>query len=514
MAIDAGTGSCRAIIFDRAGKQVSVSQREWSHYPERGFPGSQVFDTAGNWKLISLCIKESLEKSGIENSKIKAVSASSMREGMVLYDDKGVEIWACPNVDSRARKEAEELVKNGLAEKIYFISGDWVSITSAPRFLWIKKHAPQIFRKIAHMGMLSDWILYKLSGEFATEPSIGSSSGMFDLAKRTWSKEIVDICGLKESIFPEVMPSGTFLGNLSNRAASETQLKEGTPVVVGGADTQLGLTGIGVTHANEVTVIGGTFWQTTILVDEPLIDPNIRLRTICGTLPGQWMLEGIGFYCGLAMRWFRDAFCQKETEDAKKTKRDPYELMEGEASEVPAGSGGVVGIFSNIMNSKKWVHASPSFVQFDITNPNKSGKKECIHAIEEAAAYVSLGHLKIIQSIHKSMPKELVFAGGGSKGFLWPQILSDVLGKTVHVPVVKESTSLGAAICAGVGGGFYPSIEKGAKELAEIQRSFIPRQKIHKQYSELYADWLELYDANLKISESCLLKPLWRAAGT
>ena len=514
VAIDAGTGSCRAIIFDSQGRQISVSQREWFHSSDKGFPGSQVFDTRNNWKLISLCIRESLQKSGLENSKIKAVSATSMREGMVLYDDHGIEIWACPNVDSRARAEAEELVKNGLAEQIYFISGDWVSITSAPRFMWIRKHSPEIFRKIAHVGMLSDWILYKLTGEFTTEPSIGSSSGMFDLARRTWSKEIIGICNLKENIFPKVVSSGTILGNLSQRAAFETRLNEGTPVVVGGADTQLGLTGIGVTQPNEITVIGGTFWQTTLLADKPLIDPEIRLRTICATLPGQWMVEGIGFYCGLAMRWFRDAFCQKEIDEAKKKHLDPYELMEREASKAPAGSNGVVGIFSNLMNSKRWIHASPSFVQFDISNPAESGKKECIRAIQEAAAYVSLGHLKIIQSIHSSRSSEVVFAGGGSKGHLWPQILSDVLGKTVHVPLVKESTALGAAVCAGVGAGFYPSIEKGAKQLAEVERSFEPREKIHKQYNNLYSRWLELYEANLKISESGLLKPLWRAAGT
>jgi autoinducer-2 kinase len=514
MAIDAGTGSCRAVIFDREGRQVSFAQREWSHHPAKGFPTSQVFDTSINWKRISLCIRESLENSGIESSRIQAVSATSMREGMVLYDEKGTEIWACPNVDSRAREEAEDLVKNGVAEKIYRISGDWVSITSAPRFLWIKKHEPQVFRKIAHMGMLSDWILYKLSGEFATDPSAGSSSGMFDLAKRTWSREIIGMCDLKESIFPEVHSSGEVLGSITRKTATETNLQESTPVIMGGADTQLGLTGIGVTHPGQVTILGGTFWQTTILVDRPLIDPKMRLRTICGTLPGQWVMEGIGFYCGLAMRWFRDAFCQSEKQQAEKRKVDPYTLMEEEASSVPLGSRGVIGIFSNLMNSKRWVHASPSFVQFDITNPSGSGKKECIRAIEEAAAYVSLGHFNIIEEITRSRPRETLFAGGASKGFLWPQLLSDVLGSTIQVPVVKESTALGAALCAGVGAGFYASILEAAGKLANIEKSYEPREKIHNQYAELYNEWLSIYEANLKISEAGLLRSLWRAAGT
>lgn len=514
IAVDAGTGSCRAVIFDRSGKLVSFSQQEWSHKLLPGYPGSQVFDTKTNWKLISLCIRNAIEKVGLSASNIKAVSATSMREGMVLYDENGEEIWACPNVDSRAPAESVELVKSGLAEKIYFTAGDWISITSPPRFLWIKKHEPDVFHRIAHMGMLADWIVYKLCNEFATDPSIGSSSGMFDLKTRTWSPEIIRMLGLDDRIFPRVLSSGTVVSEVSTRAAEETSLASGTPVVVGGADTQLGLTGIGISRPGQVAILGGTFWQHTILLNRPLIDPEIRLRTLCGTIEGQWMLEGIGFYCGLSMRWFRDAFCQNEKEEAKKRGLDAYELMEREASLAPPGSNGVVGLFSNLMNSKKWVNASPSFLQYDVTSPETSGKKESIRAIEEAAGYVSLGHLKIIESLTGSMPTEVTFAGGGSKGILWPQILSDILGVRIDVPVIKESTALGAAICAGVGAGFYSNIREGSAMNANLARSFEPRNDIHEKYSLLYEKWLKIYRENLKIVDEGLLAPMWRAAGS
>ncbi len=512
--MDAGTGSCRAVIFDESGNQVSFSQQEWTHKRLKGYPSSQVFDTKTNWKLICLCIRNSLEKAGLASTSIKAVSATSMREGMVLYDEAGREIWACPNVDSRAREESAALVKSGDAEKIYFLSGDWVSITSPARFLWIQKHEPLVFRKIAHMGMLADWILYRLCGEFVTDPSIGSSSGMFDLQRRSWSREIIRMVGLDDGIFPRVLPSGSVAGSISGKAAAECSLKEGTPVVIGGADTQLGLTGLGISKPGQIAILGGTFWQHTILLDRPLVDPKIRLRTLCATVGRQWMLEGIGFYCGLSMRWFRDAFCQQEKEEAKKVGVDAYELMEKEASAAPPGSNGVVGIFSNLMNSKRWVHASPAFMQYDITSPNSSGKKESIRAIEEAAGYVSLGHLKIIETLARSGAKEVTFAGGGSKGFLWPQILSDILGVRVNVPIIKESTALGAAICAGVGAGFFKSIQEGNANLNKVARSFEPKRKVHEQYSLLYEKWLRIYHDNLRMVEDDLLTPMWMAAGT
>ncbi len=472
MAVDAGTGSCRSVIFDRDGRQISLSQQEWSHKPLAGYPMSQVFDTKTNWGLICQCIRNAIEKAGLQSSQIRAVSATSMREGMVLYDEDGREIWACPNVDSRATKESAALVKNGMARKIYFTAGDWISITSPSRFLWVKKHEPHVFRKIAHMSMLADWIVFRLSGELVTDPSIGSSSGLFDLKKRKWSPKLTSLIGLDSKIFPPVVPSGSTVGSVTRKAAVETSLSQGTPVVVGGADTQLGLTGIGVSQPGQVTVLGGTFWQHTVLLDRPLIDPKIRLRTLCGTIDGQWMMEGIGFYCGLSMRWFRDAFCQEEKEEAERQGIDAYELMEREASLVPPGSNGVFGIFSNLMNSKQWRLASPAFLQYDVTSPETSGKKESIRAIEEAAAYVSLGHHKIIESLTESKPEKIIFVGGGSKGFLWPQILSDTIGVQVDVPVVKESTALGAAICAGVGAGFYQSIREGSSRLAKIEKSF------------------------------------------
>src|SRR5260370_35060174 len=103
----------------------------------------------------------------------------------------------------------------------------------------------------------------------------------------------------------------------------ETGLKAGTPVVVGGADTQLSLVGIGQVEPGKFTVVGGTFWQHTLGADKPLIDPESRLRTRCHALPGQWMLEEIGFYCALPIGWFRDAFCELALEPAHRLDKEP-----------------------------------------------------------------------------------------------------------------------------------------------------------------------------------------------
>jgi autoinducer 2 (AI-2) kinase len=226
------------------------------------------------------------------------------------------------------------------------------------------------------------------------------------------------------------------------------------------------------------------------------------------------MMEGIGFYCGLTMRWFRDAFCELEKLAAERSGLDAYTLMERAATDVPPGSNGVIGILSNLMTASRWIHASPGFVQFNVGDPANSGRKECIRAIEEAAAYVSYGHLQIIEELTARPIDHAVFTGGASKGTLWPRILTDVLGLPVKVPRVKESTALGAAIFAGIGAGIYPDVDTAARQVVSFETTLVPDPEVHSRYLDLYERWRRVYQAQLALVDEGLLKPLWRAAGT
>jgi autoinducer 2 (AI-2) kinase len=512
LAVDAGTGSCRALLFSPSGEQVAVSLREWAHREPPDAPGGQDFDVEANWAAITACIRDVLATAGATGGDVAAVAATSMREGIVLYDAHGAEIWACPNVDSRAAREAAELIAEGSAERIFTEAGDWVSITSPARLRWLARHRPDIMASVHSLGMLSDWITYRLAGVQVTEPSCGSSSGMFSLACRAWSARIAQVCGLSPAVLPPVADPGQTVGEVTAPAAAQTGLRPGTPVVAGGADTQLGLRGAGV-RAGEFTVLAGTFWQNTMLVDTPLIDPAIRLRTLCHVTPGEWMLEGIGFYCGMAMRWYRDAFCDAEAAVARGRGVDPYVVMEENAAKIPPGAGGVYAILSNLMNARRWVHASPAFLGFNLSDPAGTGRAACVRAIEEAAAYVVRGHLGIIGELTGAPVTELTFSGGAAKGTLWPQIIADVVGLPVHVPAVTESSALGAALCAGKGAGLYSSLTELDDALRKRAATFEPQPQAVTAYHDSYARWLEIYPRVLEMSEDGLLNPLWRAAG-
>ncbi len=335
---------------------------------------------------------------------------------------------------------------------------------------------------------------------------------MFTLSRRSWSEQIAQTCGLPPEVLPPVVDPGTVIGQVTAAAAEQTGLRAGTAVVAGGADTQLGLLGCGALPG-EYTVVGGTFWQSTVLLSEPLIDPKTRLRTLCHVEPGSWMLEGIGFYCGMAMRWFRDGFCAAQVAEASRRGIDPYVLMEDLAAQVPVRPHGVLAIMSNLMNAGRWVHASPSFLQFDLGDPAASGTGACVRALEEAAAFVARGHRDIITEITGREFSELVFTGGAARGRLWPQIMADTLGIPVHVPAVTESSALGAALCAGTGAGIYASVTELRDQLRTRAATFEPAPAAVAVGDQRYAVWQDAYRRMLAMSEDGLLSPLWRAAG-
>lgn len=514
LVFDAGTGSVRAVLFTTSGKQAATAQYEWTHVEDPRYPGSMDFDVRKNWKIIQQCISEVLDHSGIDPKDIKAISATSMREGFVLYDENGKEIWACANVDARAIEEAKELKNSNpeLERKLYERSGQTFALGALPRLLWIKNKLPDVYEKIAYITMINDWILYKLTNKLQVDPSNGCTTGLFDLKNRVWTPDIAEACQLKSNIFPPVNEAGELLGVIPESVASFTGLAKGTPVISGGGDAQLASVGTGAIKDGQTFICGGSFWQQEINIKESIVDPHNRIRVNCHAIPNLWQIETIAFFPGLVMRWFRDAFCEVEKLEAAQTGRDAYELLEEKAKDVPVGSNGIIPIFSDVMDYISWRHAAPSFLNLTI-DPNKTGRKEMFKSIQENAALVTYGNLKIVEEVTGHYPKEAIFAGGASKGKLWSQTLADVLGIPVKIPVEKEAAALGTAIMAGLGVGLYPNIETAITNLVKWERVHYPNLENHQKYQSIYENWRNVYAEQLKLADSGKTTHMWIAPG-
>ena len=515
MAIDAGTGSVRAVIFDTVGNQISVAQKEWIHLEEPGVPNSMGFDTKTNWDLTIWCIKKVLKNANLQGSDIVAVSATSMREGIVLYDKEGEALWGVANVDARADKEVRFLKEEyeGIEEAFYETSGQTFALGALPRILWLKNNKPELYEKVVSISMIGDWILAKLSGIIATDPSNGGTTGIYSLNKRDWEPAMAKKVGIKADIFPLSLEPGTVMGNVTVNASELTGLSITTKVVMGGGDVQFGAAGLGVVKEGQVAILGGSFWQQVVNINSNTLPPkDMSIRVNPHVVEGLSQAEGITFFSGLVMRWFRDAFCEMEKQEAQERGVDTYFILEEKAKHVPVGSYGILPIFSDCMKYGKWYHAAPAFLNLSI-DPKVCNKASMFRSLEENACIVSAINLDKIKAFTNLEIDQIVFAGGASKGALWCQILADVTGCKIKVPNVTEATALGAAMAAGVGAGIYKSIAKAAEALVVWDKEYLPNSENTAKYAAVKEQWQQVYANQLSLVDRGLTQSMWKAPG-
>jgi autoinducer 2 (AI-2) kinase len=504
LVLDAGTGSIRSIIFDTLGNQIAIAQYEWEHIAEKGVAGSMGFDFIRGWELAKRCIRESIAIAKITPSEIVAVSASSMREGIVVYDNERREIWGVANVDGRSGIEVSYLKKTfpSLESESYALSGQTFALSAAPRLLWLKNNRPSLYEKARYFTMISDWILFKLSGELASEPSNGGTAGAFSLQERNWNRGEFEQCGLKD-LFVPIKESGEVLGTVSTQASDETGLNTKTLVVMGGGDVQIGTAGLGASKLGDAVILGGSFWQQVVNIpSDAILSDEMLLRVNPHVVRGMSQAEGITFFTGLVMRWFRNTFgCGKS-----------YSELEALASTVPLGSYGITPIFSDRMNYGEWIHASPSFIGLGL-DESKYNVASMFRSLKENACIVSAINLENIKAFSGVSPDSITLASGASNGVLWSQILADVTGLAVNVPVVKEATALGVAMACGIGSADYKSFEAAGKSIVKIERTYEPNLANHAYYGEMKERWLKIYAKQMELVKEGILEPMWKAPG-
>ncbi len=512
LAIDAGTGSVRAVVFDFKGKEIAAANAEWFHKEDPRYKGSMDFDCSANWKLTCKCILQVLET--VPANSIAAVSTTCMREGLVLYDENGQEIWACANVDARSTKEVAELIKAdaGMEKRFYEKSGQSFALDAIPRLRWVKDNEPEIYKKLHRIGMFNDWLIYKMTEKLAVEPSNGSTTGLVNLKTRDWDYDIIEECGLPKSFFPPILESGIKSGTVTKKGAEDTGLQEGTPVITGGGDAQLGCVGIGLIRPHQAAVFGGSFWQYEYNTDSVVIPPDCSIRINCHAVPGITQYEALAFKPGLILRWYRDAFCEKEKQEAEEQNCSIYAILDKKAESIPAGSYGMLNSFSDVMNFMSWKHAAPTFSNFDF-DAEKYNRYTFYRSILENTAFVTKGHIDLLYDTTGHKPEKIFFAGGAARSKLWCQILADTINMPVIVPREKEATALGAAILAAYGIGHFKTIEEAVANMTNIEAEYKPNKENHNTYSRLYLLWREFYKKQLELCDNKITQYMWIAPG-
>ena len=482
LALDAGTGGGRAVVFDGRGRLLRRAYRAWDYVTPAGLdPYGKEFDAGRFWALLAEASREALQ--GLDRSRLAAVSSTSMREGCVFLDSFGRELYAGPNRDARGIEVGLELEEKIQEDSAAGISGRWPPWIFAPgRLLWFKLNAPEIFSRIARVLMLNDWILFRLSGEAAAEITAAGDSFLLDIRTRQWSPELLSAWDLPLSWFPPLVLSGSRVGQVSETAAAETGIPAGTPVVAGAADSQAALWAAGVIEPDLVGILAGTTAPVMAVCDQPLLGPAGRIWTNCHLLPGRWLLESNCGDAGKLLRWYVEGHASGD-----------YETLLAQAEAIPPGSNLVIASLGPMVFNLKEINPArrtgflfPFPLELEQVSPGAVTR-----AILENVAYAIRGNLDQLLPVLDREPKSITITGGMARSRLFARIVAAVLARPVTVVEAPEASALGAAMAAAVGCGRMADLKSAAEAFQPARALIEPDPAWTSEYEDLYPDWQE-----------------------
>lgn len=491
LGLDVGGGSGRCLVIDVDSQAITAAYRPWSHPAVPG-SGGWGFDLDLNaiWRLLGEATHDALRCAGAAPHEVMGVAVTSMRHGIVALDKNGHPLLAVPNRDARAATAGLELADTR-GQEFYQRTGRWPNpVFAASRLKWLAECDPLTFAKIHIVLSVSEWVSYRLCGQWATESSHAGETLLFDLEKRAWAGDLMDSLSFPRHIFPPVSHAGAPLGRLTNEAAAHLGLQAGTPVAVGGADTQCGLLGAGVIRPGQLGIIAGTTTPLQLVLDRPHLDPQARLWTGGHVIPGRYVLESNAGMMGEGLEWIARILYP----DA----RWPATMLDAEAAQSQPGAAGLLSTFgAQVFDGRNMTlplgHLTLSHLA---GSHDPARRKHLARSILEGLAYAVRANAQQIETVAGISQPETIVTGGMSRSTLWPQLVADVLGRPIRVARVPEATALGAAICAGVGAGLFHTLDEGSTALTGSPKTFAPQTGPSTVYQELYATWSQVRAAH------------------
>ena len=492
LGIDVGTGGTRALIVDEHGRIISTATENHEPFasPKIGWAEQNPEDW---WRACGIAIRDALAKGNLTGTDIACVGLSGQMHGAVMLDaaDKVVRpalIWC----DVRTEKQCEELTRKiGAGRLIQLTCNPALPNFTLTKFLWVRKNEPQNWDRVRSVMLPKDYVRFRLTGDKAIDVADASGTLMLDVARRHWSREVLEAAAISESLLPKLSESPDVCGQISKAGAAATGLNVGTPVVAGAGDQAAGATGMGIVAPGAASATIGTSGVVFAATDSPALDPKGRLHTFCHAIPGRWHVMGVTQAAGLSLRWFRDQF-SAGPEDG----RDPYERLTHEASAVPAGADGL--LWTPYLMGERTPHLDANARGALVGLTASHTRAHIVRAILEGVAF----SLRDTFTIFKEMGvpvKNVRLGGGGARSTVWRQIQTDVYGQQTEIVEAEEGAAYGAAILAGVGAKVWSSVDDACNAVVRVATRISPDQSRVATMNAQYAAYRRVYPATKSI---------------
>ncbi len=483
LALDIGTSGGRCLAFDINLNQVASASRQWKYFTPDDAPSlARELEPRSFWRTICTLIKATLKSGGIVPDDVAAVAVTCQRQGIALLDSKGRELYIGPNLDLRAVFEGAALDEK-MGARIKQTTGHLPSFFFAPaKLLWFQAHRPDLFTNIAHVLTLADWCVGRLTGVQASETTLAGEAGLLDVSRRSWCRPLLKDIGLDSKILPPLAQSGAVIGSVTRQASRLSGLSEGTPVALGGADTQCGVLGLGASGEGQVGIVAGWSAPLQMVTSRPIVTPDGRSWTGCYLPKGKWVLECNPGDVGNAYSWLKGV--------ALGNRRDAFGHMDRLAQDAPVGSQGAIAFIGTGAMDTSRLGLRAGGLLFPVPLTFESVElKHLVRAVLEASAYSIKANLLQLQDIAGLQAKDVRLGGGMTRTRVFVQILADVLGRRVLVSTDYQVSALGSALCAATAIGTYKSLDEASASRRLIVVEPDPLRAA--EYQDYYERWLD-----------------------
>jgi autoinducer 2 (AI-2) kinase len=491
VTLDAGTGSGRAVAYDLRGRPLAAAQEPFHYrsFSDPAMPFLRGFDLDPDafWGVLARSAREVMAQLPA-NARVRGVIATSQREGCVFLDHGGEVLYAGPNVDARAVAEGLEVQERIGSERLHAITGHAPPyIFPVARYLWFRKHHDA--SRIRALLMLNDWITFLLCGERLVEHSNAGESMLYDVSRRDWSTELLAALDVPAGILPPLRPAGARAGAVTAAAAGATGIPSGTPVFVGGADTESALLGSGVHESGQTGAVLGTTSPVQMVTERPIIDAQAKLWTSCHVVPDRWVLESNAGDTGGAYRWLLELVYGASDAAAHAAAEAAMAAAEPAARQVVCHLGPVIFDLGDLSPFKP----AGLLFRYPLLHVDRPGRGEILRAYIDSVAFAIRGNCEQLEAASGRRIPLLAVSGGMTQSPTVARALADTLAIPVAVASVPESASLGSAILAAVGMGAYATLGDAVGTMTRVDRVEPEPERI-ADYAERYRKWREVYE--------------------
>ena len=475
IGIDLGTSAVKLLMMNEKGEIENVVSKEYPlYFPKPGWSEQKPEDW---WDAVLEGLKE-LTKD-CDKSKVAGISFGGQMHGLVVLDkeDRVIRPAILWN-DGRTGKQTDYLNTVIGKEKLseYTANIAFAGFT-APKLLWMKEEEPENFASIEKIMLPKDYIAYMLSGVHCTDVSDASGMLLFDVKNKSWSKEMLDICGIKESQMADIYESYEAVGNLKPELAKALGFASTVKIVAGAGDNAAAAVGTGTVGDGKCNISLGTSGTIFISSKDFCVDSNNALHAFAHA-DGHYHLMGCMLSAASCNKWWMDEIIG--TTDYGSEQGNIQKLGENHVYFLP------------YLMGERSPHNNPDARGTFIGMTMDTTRADMTQAVLEGVAFAIRDSFEIAKSLGIHIERTKI-CGGGAKSPLWKKMIANILGIKVDVIASEEGPGYGGAMLAAVACKEFASVEEAAEKLVKVVDTIEPDPELVEKYNARYAKFASIY---------------------